>query len=180
MPDGVTIIDRMAFYNCAKLVEIHIPNSVTQIGIGAFESCNFTSINLPSKLTVLDTGVFYNCHLLQSVEIPKGVTTIGWRTFYNCNSLKTLFIPNTLIDISDAFPICYNLEFVTLEDGFNGNNLILSASTLYSVETMVSWFEALADRTGQATYTLTIGSTNLAKLTAEQLEIATNKNWLIE
>jgi hypothetical protein len=37
--------------------------------------------------------------------------------------------------------------------------------------------EALADRTGETAYTLTIGATNLNKLTAEQKAIAIGKNW---
>ena len=66
-----------------------------------------------------------------------------------------------------------------LEQGFNAKNLALSASTLYTAETIVSWLEALADRTGQSTYTLTIGSTNIAKLTETEIAIATNKNWTL-
>ena len=66
-----------------------------------------------------------------------------------------------------------------LEQGFNANDLDLSVSTLYTAETIVSWLEALADRTGQSTYTLTIGSTNIAKLTEAEIAIATNKNWTL-
>jgi hypothetical protein len=39
--------------------------------------------------------------------------------------------------------------------------------------------EALADRTGQTAKTLTMGATNLAKLTDGQKAIATNKNWTL-
>ena len=74
---------------------------------------------------------------------------------------------------------CPSLINVTIESGFNCNNLVLSASTRYTAETIVSWLEALADRTGQTTFKLTIGATNLNKLTAEQKAIATNKNWTL-
>jgi hypothetical protein len=76
-----------------------------------------------------------------------------------------------------VFQNCANLEFVTIEPGFNCNDLNLSVSTRYSVETIVSWLEALADRTGETAYTLTMGATNLNKLTDEQKAIAIGKNW---
>ena len=38
-------------------------------------------------------------------------------------------------------------------------------------------FEALKDNTGTTAKTLTLGATNLAKLTEEQKQIATDKNW---
>lgn len=74
---------------------------------------------------------------------------------------------------------CKNLKNITIENNFNANNLDLSASTKYIRGTMVSWLNALADRTNQTTYELTIGSTNLAKLTSEDIAIATNKNWTL-
>ena len=46
-----------------------------------------------------------------------------------------------------------------------------------SVEVMVNVFNNLADLTGQGAQTLVFGTTNLNKLTSEQIAIATNKNW---
>ena len=37
----------------------------------------------------------------------------------------------------------------------------------------------LADRTGQSTLILTLGATLIAKLTEDDIAIATNKNWTI-
>lgn len=69
---------------------------------------------------------------------------------------------------------------VTLEIGFNANNLNVSASTLLTADVIVAMFESLADRTGETKqYKLTIGSTNLSKLTQEQIKIATDKNWVV-
>ena len=42
---------------------------------------------------------------------------------------------------------------------------------------MIAMFESLADLTGQTAKTISLGATNLAKLTDEQKQIATNKNW---
>lgn len=74
---------------------------------------------------------------------------------------------------------CTNLTSVILSDGFNCNGLDLSASTRYSVDTLVAMLTALADRSEQSAYTLTLGATNLAKLSNEQKAIATDKNWTL-
>ena len=63
-------------------------------------------------------------------------------------------------------------------------NIEFSNSELYlrhllSVESLISILNSLADRTSGTTLTAKIGSTNLAKLTAEQIQIATDKNWSV-
>jgi hypothetical protein len=108
---------------------------------------------------------------------------LGYNVFsvYGDTELKSLYLPNTLINVkSNTFNDCSSLENVILENNFNCNNLDLSISTLYTIDTIVSWLNALKDRTDESeTYTLIIGSTNLAKLTDEQVAIATSKNWTI-
>lgn len=74
---------------------------------------------------------------------------------------------------------CPNLEFVKIEDGFNCPNLDLSCSTKYSRETIVSWFNALKDRAKQESFKFIIGPANLKKLSAEDIAIATAKNWTL-
>ena len=136
-------------------------------------------INTNNIISIAESA-FVNCGSLTTINLPDSLTSIGVRTFASCGSLTTINLPNSLVSIlSQAFSGCNSLENVTIENGFNCNNLNLSSSTRYSVETMVSWFEALADRTGQASFKLTIGTTNLNKLTAEQKAIATNKNWTL-
>ena len=55
----------------------------------------------------------------------------------------------------------------------------LDVTTKLTVDSMVGIFNNLKDLTGETAKTLTLGSTNLAKLTDEQKAIAINKNWTL-
>ena len=50
IPEGVTSIGDMAFYDCERLTSITIPDSVTSIGEGAFGNCSeLTSVSFSGK-----------------------------------------------------------------------------------------------------------------------------------
>ena len=181
LPDELRSIGNQAFYGCSSLTTINLPNNLTSIGSEVLRNCpSLTTINLPDELRSIGYQAFYGCSSLTTINLPNNLTSIGYQAFYGCSSLTTINLPNNLTSIgSEVLRNCPSLENVTIENGFNCNNLNLSSSTRYSVETIVSWLEALADRTGQAAFTLTIGATNLNKLTAEQKAVATNKNWTL-
>lgn len=158
IPIGITKIRERAFYKISKLKSVTIPDSVTSIGNSAFSNSGLTSIAIPDSVTSIGDDVFYNCTGLTSVTILSSAAKFYWSTFSRCS----------------------NMEYVTLTDGFNGTRLNLSDSTKYSRETIVSWLNALKDRTGESSYELTIGITNLKKLTEEDKKIASNKNWTLK
>ena len=55
IPEGIKVIEGMAFSGCRNLKSVKIPDSVTSIGNSAFEGCSS----------------------LESIEIPDSVTSIG-------------------------------------------------------------------------------------------------------
>lgn len=140
-----------------------------------------TEFVAPEGLYLIREWCFRGVKLL-SAYISNGVKQIGNGAFYVVSTLRDLFLPNTLNYISpttNPFHGCVSLSNVTLENGFNCNNLNLSVSTIYSKDTILAMFEALADRIGLTTYTLTLGKTNLNKMTEEEIAVATEKNWTI-
>lgn len=183
--DGYSSVDVELFFKdngLPYLKNINFANNITNAAI-AFDNCTYLeTVKYEAGVTSLNNSLFRGCINLKEVTLPNTLTTIQARAFQGCSSLSTINLPNSLTIIQTSnqpFFQCTSLENVIIENGFNCNYLNLSSSTMYSVETMVSWFNALADRTGDTAYTLTIGATNLNKLTAEQKAIATNKNWTL-
>ncbi len=178
IPEGTTRIGNYSFY-CSTFSHIYIPDSVTNLlGNRAFAYSKIKSVTVPDTVKRIDgNSIFSNCEELTSIIIPDSVTFIQSGLCGYSKKLKTVALPGNCQIGGGCFAQCYELEFVTLGKDFN-SDLDLSSSTLYSAETIVSWIEALKNRTGyQQAYILTIGSVNLAKITDEQKAIATNKNW---
>ena len=95
IPDSVTNIGLGAFEGCTNLTSIIIPDGVTNIGVCAFRYCHsLTSVNIPDSVTSIDHAAFGCCISLTSVIIPKSVTSIGWLAFHGCDNLTDIYILN--------------------------------------------------------------------------------------
>lgn len=104
IPNSVNTIEQFAFRG-SGLIEVTIPNSVTQIYSQAFQACtSLKRATLPEGLTNISAGLFYQCSSLESIVIPEGVTDIFMYAFYDCTSLANINIPNATLYIdTDAF-----------------------------------------------------------------------------
>lgn len=206
IPDSVKTIGNQAFSNCKLLKEFTLPSSL-EINWGGGDNCLHFAYSGIERINILCKSLPYKClermQNLKELVIPKNVTSIGgyvcrfcvnlenvkiyskyiytaYACFEQCTKLKYVYLCNQTGKMDNRiFSGCKAIEFVDLEDEFNTDGLNLSSSTLYTRETILQWLNALADRTGQTAYKLTIGATNLAKLTEEDILIATNKNWTL-
>lgn len=87
-------------------------NTVTVEG-GAFQSCQITSVVIPSSVCSIAAGAFSDCHKLQSVVFPNNLKEIGAACFANCISIEELNIPETV----KAFGSNSNYGFVSYTFG---------------------------------------------------------------
>lgn len=69
----ITQIESEAFYGCASLTCMTIPESVTSIGWSAFRGCtSLASITIPEGVTRIDDRVFWECSNLTSINVEQG------------------------------------------------------------------------------------------------------------
>ena len=82
IPNKVTEIDGMAFYNNTDITSVIIPGEVKKIGQGAFFNCSSLKTLLLGKgVEVIETFAFRGCPLLKSVVIPESVRDIQSMAF---------------------------------------------------------------------------------------------------
>ena len=83
--DKTTLIQ----YPIGNIAESYtIPNSVSNIGNGAFAGCcNLITVTIPSSVANIGEWAFENCTGLASVTIPNSVTSIGYNAFSNVNNI---------------------------------------------------------------------------------------------
>ena len=102
LPNGLTNIGNLAFYQCSALKSLTIPNGVTSIGNESLRMCtSLTSVAIPSSVTYIGDGAFFDCVSLKSMTVPSGVTSLNNGVLYNCSSMKSLSLPNGLVNIGN-------------------------------------------------------------------------------
>jgi len=110
IPNSVTTIGVAAFQN-NQLTEVIIPNSVTTIGVAAFQNNQLTEVIIPNSVTLIGNNAFMN-NQLSEVAISNNVTIISPAVFMN-NQLTEVTIPNSVTDITQlAFVNNPNLQNV--------------------------------------------------------------------
>ena len=67
-----------------------IPDNVTNLGIGAFQSSGLASITIPTSLISIGASAFSGT-FLTGITIPGSVTSIGNEAFVDCDYLKSVF-----------------------------------------------------------------------------------------
>jgi hypothetical protein len=79
----VTTIGTNAFQFQPPLIGVTIPNSITNIENGAFESCGLRNVMIPGSVTGIGPFAFAVCSSLTKVIFGNGVNSIGQRRSIN-------------------------------------------------------------------------------------------------
>ena len=126
----------------------------------AWQNCaSLTSLNLSGWDTSAVTNLQYawqNCASLTSLNLS------GWDT-------------GAVTSLQNAWQSCASLTIATFPAIYK--SFSVSSSTYLTIDSLVGMFNALPTVTEPTT--VTIGSTNQAKLTEEQIQIAIGKGWTV-
>ena len=187
------------FEYCTSLVSIPLLDTSNVIEMnGMFSSCsNLTSIPLlnTSKARQMQ-HTFNSCYSLTSIpQLDTSNVTTFYNTFYNCNNLtdvpllnasKATYMVNVFAGTSKltnfgGFENLGQAYSTTQSVNYNAYKLDLQWSPSLTHDSLMNVINNLYDikTKGCNSQQLVLGSTNLAKLTAEEIAIATNKGWTV-
>ena len=129
----------------------------------------------------VDKETFYNANISHLPKLSVGNQLN--ETFYNCKELVTieeLYMKDNTNGHFSPFYGCNKLENVLFTGVIKGTGINLSSSTKISHDSIISLLNTLYDYSGTTTTRkLTLGTTNLAKLSDEEKAIATDKGWTL-
>ena len=159
---------RYCFYNCSSLTSLVLPD-----GFGK------NAVNLG--------GCFSGCKSLTTLVLPDGfgenATTLSLGRvgcFYSCSHLTTLHLPTGFGQNSTSngacFSLCVSLETITGNPNFNVT-VDISPCIKLTHDSLMVVINGL--QTVSTSQTLSLGESNLAKLTEAEKQIATNKGWTL-
>ena len=178
------------FYDCDYLTSLDLSSfdtsNVTDMN-NMFNSYGGLSLDLSnfntSKVTDMN-NMFGYCYNLTSVDLSSfdtsNVTNMRYlfrldEKLKNITGILDLQSIDANSDWGNYFEGCSALEEVHIHN--LGRNLSLSDSPKLTHDCLVELINNL--QTVTSTKTLTLGSTNLAKLTDEEKQVATNKGWTL-
>ena len=196
------------FYNCISLTSVPLfdTSNVTNMGSMFYKCMSLTSVPLFDTSNATNMyGMFGFCESLTSVPLfDTSMVTNMSSMFRDCSSLTSvpLFDTSNVESMFFMFSGCSSLTSVPLFDtskvtnmsnmfykcsslttlgGFTGLkvNLDLSSCPLLTKESILNVFNKAAN-VKSSPKTLTLGTTNLGKLTSAEKAIATNKGWVLK
>lgn len=114
--EGVTRLGNRIFAGVSDLKSVSLPNTLTEIGEGAFMDSGLPEITLPANLAAIGKWAFSGCNQLTGIAIPGGITRLESGTFERCSGLASVSIPASVTYIDDlAFWACDSLTDVYYE-----------------------------------------------------------------
>ena len=103
LANGMKKVLPYTFQNCSSLIDLYVPDTVTEIGEYAFSGCsNLKSIHLPSGIKMISKGMFMNCKSLVKCYLSDEIEVIEDDAFKGCSAMKKPWIPKKTTRISET------------------------------------------------------------------------------
>ena len=118
IPAGTETIAEAAFYKCANLKSLILPESVTAIGDSAFTYSGIENLEIRGQIKEVGECMFNFCDALKDVSFLSHMDTISTNMFGSCTGLTEVVVPGNIKEVGDeAFTFCSDLQKVVFEEG---------------------------------------------------------------
>ncbi len=95
IPEGVTTVGDLCFYDCENLKKVTMPESLVKLGVGTFAYCTkLETVQLSEKMDLIPDFLFTECRNLKTVEMGENIRAIGRFSFYNTCVTKEQYPKN--------------------------------------------------------------------------------------
>ena len=178
-------LEALADYALNKITingSITFPASLSDFGHYVLKGSSLLDIRFEAKsrIRTLNANAF-NGISCDGIYLPDGLETIATNGYvFRENKVNTIWIPSSLVSsiVQTVFKDNEGLKNIVLESDFNVSANFVNCSDL-THDSIVEMFNSLRDNTGSSVKSLTLGSTNLAKVSDAEKLIAINKNWTL-
>lgn len=117
LPDTLTEIGSGAFMYCQKLSEVNIPDSVKGINNFAFCGTKITEAVIPKSVTLIGVDAFASCYSLKKITIKAELNDIPSGICNDCKKLEEVNLPDSIVKIDQyAFSECKSLKSINLPE----------------------------------------------------------------
>ena len=118
-PEGVVSLGVDLFKNNHSVKAVQLPNTLQEIGSGAFAKTDLGEIYIPDSVKIIGDEAFLGCESLARVRLSENITQIFNFTFCSCQSLWQINIPKNVRIIYDNAFSYTGLVDVVIPEGVN-------------------------------------------------------------
>ena len=116
LPEGLKTINAFALDGCKTITKVNFPESLEEIGEGAFRSTKVESFAFGPNLKTIGEGAFWMGGV-KSVTFAEGLEEIKMSAFY-ATDIDSIDLPDSLVSIGEtAFAGCWKLNSVKFGSG---------------------------------------------------------------
>ncbi len=99
---NLEVISEEAFLNSAMLSSVSLPDSVYEIGKGAFEKTALRCFVVPRQVDSVSSRCFMDDRNLESVVLHEDMKRIGILAFAGCSNLRSLDLPQGIEEVEEG------------------------------------------------------------------------------
>ncbi len=118
LADSVKTVNYGAFSYLTSLTTVDLGEGIETVGYYAFQHTSIEKLYVPASAKTIGSCAFRGCSSLADLTFAEGIEIIGDFAFNDCTSLKTVTIPDSVIELlHGAFAFCEALEEATIGNG---------------------------------------------------------------